>query len=109
MAQIANRFNVKYCTIHNILSKHKINRKSDPRRRIIDKDLWYLDKNNLKVVCEKCYYTIYHPYTNYNVNQKPSCTDTEGSETIPQGSTSQAYGDGSALHPEMDDDIVRSI
>lgn len=49
MAQIANRFNVKYCTIHNILSKHKINRKSDPRRRIIDKDLLY----NLYVIKKK--------------------------------------------------------
>lgn len=49
MAQIANRFNVKYCTIHNILSKHKINRKSDPRRRTIDKDLLY----NLYVIKKK--------------------------------------------------------
>jgi hypothetical protein len=31
---------------------------------------------------------------------------SEGSTTIPKGSTSQANGDGNGEHPEKDDDIV---
>ena len=30
----------------------------------------------------------------------------EGSTTIPEGSTSQAIGDGNGVHPEKDEDIV---
>ena len=67
---------------------------------IIINDSRYLDKDNIKIVCEKCHYTVYHPYVHYNANQQPSqdATFLEGSETIPYGSTSQANGDGSALH-----------
>lgn len=39
---------------------------------IIIKDERYLDKTNMIVVCEKCHYTIYHPYIKYHVNQQPS-------------------------------------
>jgi len=44
----------------------------------------YLDLNNIKVVCEKCHYTIYHPYTNYNINYRQISSQAqkrEGSTT----------------------------
>lgn len=52
--------------------------------KIIINDSRFLDKDNIKVVCETCHYTIYHPYTHYHANQHPSqCNPTlEGSTTI---------------------------
>lgn len=41
MQQIADMFGVKYCTIHNLLSKFKINRNKDTRRISIDYDTLY--------------------------------------------------------------------
>lgn len=50
---------------------------------IIKNDSRYLDKNNIKVVCERCHYTIFHPYVNYQGNPQPSLSNEEGSTTIP--------------------------
>ena len=50
---------------------------------IIKNDSRYLDKNNIKVVCERCHYTIFHPYVNYQGNPQPSLNNEEGSTTIP--------------------------
>lgn len=51
--------------------------------KIIVNDSRFLDKDNIKVVCETCHYTIYHPYTHYHANQHPSRDIiTEGSTTI---------------------------
>ena len=50
---------------------------------VIINDERFLDRSNLKVVCENCHYTKYHPYLKYKVaNQKPSPEDGEGSTTI---------------------------
>lgn len=78
--------------------KENEGKSDDELYNIIISDPRYLDKDNLKVVCEKCHFTVYHPYVNYHVNQKPSHENVEGSETISNESTSQANGDGSALH-----------
>lgn len=50
---------------------------------IIKNDSRYLDKDNIKVVCERCHYTIFHPYVNYQGNPQPSLNNEEGSTTIP--------------------------
>ena len=70
------------------------NKTEEELLEIVKKDPRYLDRNNIKIVCEKCQYTVYHPYVNYHGNQQPSLINKEGSTTIPQGSTSQANGDG---------------
>ena len=61
---------------------------------IIINDQRFLDESNLKVVCEKCHYTIFHPYVHYNANPQP---------LINNGQTTNCI-----QHPEnnLDDDIV---
>lgn len=39
--EIAEKYNTKVCTVRNMLHKFHINRKEDPRRISIDKDLLY--------------------------------------------------------------------
>lgn len=84
-------------TILSQIIKENLNKTEDELYSTIINDPRFLDKTNIKIVCEKCHYTIYHPYVNYHVNQQLS-SSRESSETIPNGSTSQANGDGSALH-----------
>ena len=79
--------------LNEIISENK-NKTDEELLEIIKHDNRYLDRNNIKVVCEKCHYTIFHPYVNYQGNPQPSVLNDEGSTTIPEGSTSQANGDG---------------
>ena len=67
-----------------------INKIVDENKNISDDELYqkvitdkrYLNKENMIVVCEKCHYTIFHPYINYQANKQPSLNKKEGSETI---------------------------
>ena len=49
MNEIAKILNVKYSAVHTYISLNNINRKDDPRRLKIDKDLlyklWVIEKN----------------------------------------------------------------
>ena len=77
---------------HHIVPQSKIlaqiisenNGKTDDELyNIIINDKRFIDFNNIKVVCEKCHYTICHPYLKYKVNQQPSILNKdEGSTTI---------------------------
>lgn len=45
----------------------------DDMFEVVIHDKRFLDLDNIKVVCEKCHYTVYHPYYGYKlVNQQPS-------------------------------------
>lgn len=77
---------------HHIIPQSKIlaqiidenkDKTDDELYRIIINDNRFLDVNNIKIVCEKCHYTICHPYLKYKVNQQPSILkQDEGSTTI---------------------------
>lgn len=68
--------------INKIVAENK-NLTDDELYDKIITDSRYLDKSNLIVVCEKCHYTIFHPYINYHANKQPSLNNIkEGSETI---------------------------
>ena len=76
---------------HHIVPQSKIlsqiinennNKSDDELYEIVINDNRFLDINNIKVVCEKCHYTICHPYLKYKVNQQPSNSNIEGSTTI---------------------------
>lgn len=79
--------------LNEIISENR-NKTDEELLEIIKNDSRYLDRNNIKVVCEKCHYTIFHPYVNYHGNPQPSLNNEEGSTTIPEGSTLQANGNG---------------
>lgn len=79
---------------HHIIPQSKIltqiinenkGKTDDELYKIIINDNRFLNINNIKVVCEKCHYTICHPYLKYKVNQQPSVLKNEkdeGSTTI---------------------------
>ena len=102
--------------ISNII-KENPDKSEEELYKIIIKDSRFLDMTNIKVVCESCHYTVYHPYVNYNRDYKQISSlaqKQEGSTTIENAlinvseqSTLQANGNGSAEHPnKKDDDIV---
>lgn len=62
---------------------------------IITKDERFLDTDNLITLCRDCHLFVVHGYTR-NKTISNQASEEEGSETIPNGSTSQANGDGSA-------------
>ena len=68
------------CIINKIVSEN-LGKSDKELYKIVINDSRYLDRENMIVVCEKCHYTVYHPYVNYHVNQQPS-VNNEGSETI---------------------------
>lgn len=73
--------------INNIVNENK-GKPDEELYQIIINDPRYLDEKNMIVVCEKCHYTIFHPYVNYHANQQLSIiNNNESSETISREST----------------------
>lgn len=76
--------NIKpYSLIVNEIIKENNNLSDTELYNVITHDSRFLDKNNIKVVCEKCHYTIFHQYLHYHENRaaKPN-NNQEGSTTI---------------------------
>lgn len=58
--------------ILNKITKENEHCSDDELYNIVINHPLVLDENNIKIVCEKCHYTKYHPYTHYHDNQQPS-------------------------------------
>lgn len=106
--------------VEEICQEHK-NLKDEELFEIIIKDKKFLDKNNLKIVCRDCHYTLYHPYAGYNRQSvaKPLNNNNnlmEGSTTIESivksnlnekvSRVDESSSKCKASNDKLDDDIV---
>lgn len=71
-----------YSLIVNEIIKENKNLSDTELYNVITHDSRFLDTNNIKVVCEKCHYTIFHPYLHYQGNRAAKPNNQEGSTTI---------------------------
>lgn len=85
--------------VDTIIDEHPDLNPDDPIDRLslyvlIVADKRFTDINNLVTYCKNCHLYCVHNYNSKTISSQASIE--EGSTTIPQGSTSQAVGDGSA-------------